>query len=87
MAVVAVDTAGDVSGVFADRCDAVMTGTAGPDDLGVIDGKCRDPCVGCMAIFTDNAGLNVVRSLARRIGTVMAARAVTCDVDVVEVRR
>ena len=87
MAVVTVITAGDVSGVFADRCDAVMTGTAGPDNLSVIDGKCRNPCVWCMAIFADNAGKNVAGILACRIGTVVAARAVACDVDVVKVRR
>lgn len=87
MAVVTVVTAGDVSGVFADRCDAVMTRTASPDNLSVVDRKSRNPRVWCMAIFADNAGKNVVRILARRIGTVVAARAVACDVDVVKVRR
>ena len=86
MAVVAVVTAGDVSGVFADRRDPIMARSAGPDNLSVIDGKSRDPCIGRMAIFADSAGKNVVRSLARCVGTVMAACTVACDVDVVKVR-
>ena len=40
-----------------------------------------------MAIFADNTGKNMVGVLAGRIRTVVAARTIACDIDVVKVCR
>lgn len=87
MAIIAVGATGDVSRMFADRCDAIMARAAGTDDLSVIDRKGRNPGIWRMAVFANNAGLNVVDSLARRVRAVVAACAVARDVDVIKVCR
>ncbi len=87
VAVIASITAGDMCGVLAGRCDAVVTGTAGSNHMHVIDSIRGRECAGVVAIFTDITCLNVSQALACRIGTVMAATAVAGNVRVVEIRR
>ena len=45
------------------------------------------PDSGIVAIFTDVTGQNMSRVLAGRVRTVMAARAIAGDIDVIKVRR
>ena len=87
MAVIAIIAAGDMRRVFADGYHTVMTRAAGPNYLGVVDCKGRNPGVWCMAIFADDTGKNMVGILARCVSAVVAARAIACDVDVVKVCR
>lgn len=87
MAVVAIFTACDMGRRLASGRHAIVAGTAGADDLHVIDGKRRCPDVRVMAVLTDVSGGNVRCVLARRFNAVVAADAVASDVDMVEVRR
>jgi len=87
VAVVAIIAAGDMRGMLAGRDDAVMTGAAGTDDLGMVDRVSRGPDVRRVAVFADVAGLDVIWRLAGRVRAVMAAKAVASDVDVIEIRR
>ena len=86
VAVIAVIAAGDMRWVFADGYHTVMTRAAGPNYLGVVDCKGRNPGVWCMAIFADDTGKNMVGILARCVSAVVAARTIARDVDVVKVR-
>ena len=87
MAVVAGIAADDVRGRFA-RCDvAVMTGATCADDLRVIDGLLRHKGDDTMAIFTNGRRLDVCAVLARRVGAVVAARAVAHNINMIEIRR
>jgi len=85
VAVIAIIAAGDMRRVFADGYHTVMTRAAGPNYLGVVDCKGRNPGVWCMAIFADDAGENMVGILVRCVRAVVAARTIACDVDVVKV--
>lgn len=67
--------------------DAVMAGRAGTEHLGVVDPYHRDPRDGVMAILTNIGRLHVTGSLTGRVGPVVAAETVACDVYVIEVRR
>ena len=87
MAVVASDAAGYVIDVFAACCYSIMARTAGTKDLSVIDQVCRSPDINAVAILTNSRCLNVHRILASRVDTVMAAGAVTADIDVIEISR
>jgi len=86
MAVLAVVTTVDMTLVLAGRDDAVVTGSAGTNHLGVFDRIDRYPHIRCVAVFADVAGLYVRLGLARGFGTVVAAEAVAGDVGVIEVR-
>ncbi len=77
MAVIASITAGDMCGVLTGRCDAVVTGSAGSNHMHVVDSVRGRECADVVAIFTNITCLNVSQILAGRIGTVMAATAVT----------
>ena len=87
VAVVTVVTAGNMRRMFADRYHTVMAGAAGADDLSVVNRIRRNPGIRCMAIFADDTGKNMVGVLARCIRTVVAARTIACDIDVVKVCR
>lgn len=87
MAVIAIIAAGDMRWVFANGYHTVMTRAASPNNLSVVDSKCRNPGVRCMAIFADDTGKNMVGVLARCIRTVVTTRAIAGDVDMVKVRR
>lgn len=85
--IVAGIAAGNVCRVLANCDDAVVTGTTGADHLGVIDHHHRREQVGCMAILAYVGRLYVGRIFARGIRTVVAANAISGDIDVIEIRR
>ena len=76
-----------VSRVFTDGCNAVMTRAAGANDLGVIDRKHGREHVGSVAVLANIAGLDVRLVFAGRFCTVVAADAIAADICVVEIRR
>ena len=86
VAVIAVNTTGDMRWVLANGNHTVMTRATSPNNLSVVDSKGRNPGVRRMAVFADNAGENMVGVLPRRVSAVVAARTISCDVDVVKVR-
>jgi len=85
--VITIIAAGDMRWVFANGYHTVMTRATSSNNLSVVNRKCRNPGVRCMAIFADNTGKNMVGVLARCIRTVVAARTIACDIDVIKVRR
>ena len=87
MTVITVVTAGEVSRIFAGRRHAVVARAAGTQYLGVVNCICGRPHIRVVAIFADVACLNVRRAFARGFSTVVAAEAIPCDVDVIEVSR
>ena len=87
MAVIAIGAARYVCRVFATGSDAVVTGAASADDVGMIDITYRDPYRWTVAIFTNVSRRNMRRILAGGFDTVVATDAITKDVHVREVRR
>ncbi len=87
VAVVAVLPAGDVRGVLAGCNDAVMTISAGAQNLCVIDTKRRYPDVWGVAVFTDVSRGNMRRILARSFDAIVTVDAVACDIGMVEIGR
>lgn len=85
MAVVAAVAAVNMVGIFAHCCQAVVTGAAQPEDLQVIDGKCRYPDIRAVAVLADIRALDVVRILAGRLRTVMTVEALAGNVHVIEI--
>lgn len=76
----------DVGWVLA-RCSyAVMTGSAAPDDLRVIDCQNRRPGVRCVAVLADVRRLDVCGCLSGRVRPVVATNAITRDVCMIECR-
>ena len=86
MAVVAGVGTRNVSRVLAGGRDAVVTGTATPDHLSVIDGHHGREDICAVAVFTDIRRQNVSRVLASCIRSVMATDTVAAYVYVVEIR-
>lgn len=87
MTVVAVVAAGNVRRVFPYRRDTVVARGASADNLCVIDRVHRCEDIGCVTVLAHITGENVRWSFAGRIGAVVAARTVTGNVDMIEVRR
>ena len=87
MTVIAVIPARDVRRVLAACNDAVMTGAAGAQYLGVVDRENRRPHIAAVTVFANIARLYVRGALARGFGAVVAAEAVARDVDMIEIRR
>ena len=87
MTFVAIAAALNVSRVFSRCRHAVMAGTAGTEDLHVIDGVSRCPDVGRVAVFTGIRRLNVLPGFACCLDAIVAIDAVSGDVDVIEVGR
>jgi len=87
VAVVAGDATGDVGWVLADGNDAVVTGTASPDYLIVINDHLGRKNICVVAVFADIRSLNVCRVLTDCVRAVMAADTGTGDVQMVEIRR
>lgn len=85
MTIVTVIAAVQVRGILARGSDAVMTGAAGPNDLGVIDCECGRENVGRVTVLTDIAGLDVRQMLSGGFSTVVAAKAIAADIHVVEI--
>lgn len=72
-------------GVFAGGRNAIVARAAGTDNLSMVDGVGRYPRIRGMAIFTNVAGLNVYRTLSGSVYAVVTTRAITGDIDVIEV--
>ncbi len=87
MAVVAVVAAVDMRRSLAGGGNAIVTRTAGPDYLRMVDREYGREDVGCVAVLADIGGLYMRRVLADGLRAVVAACAVACNVDVIEVRR
>ena len=87
MTVVTGIAARDVVLVFPGGRNAVMTGTAGADDLRVVDRNDRCEHIGCVAVLADVSRLDVRLVLAGCFGAVMAADAVVGDIRMIEIRR
>ena len=84
MAIVAVIATRNVCRVLAGRRNPVMTRAAGTNHLRMIDGIGRGPHIGVVAVLANDGRLNMRRTLARCIDTVVAVGAVACDVGVIE---
>lgn len=87
VAIVAVVAARNVCRVFANCRNAIMTGTAGAEYLGVVHRESRLEADGIVTVFTHIGGLYVHRALARSRYAVVAADAVVNDPVVVEYGR
>lgn len=87
MAIVAGVAARDMCRVLAGCGHAVVAGTTVADYLAMIDRHDRYENIRAMAVFTDIRRLNMPRVLAGRVGAVVAADAVSGDIDVVEICR
>ena len=85
--VVAGIAGGQVGRVLARCGNAIMTGAAGTDDLGMVHGEYRCEHVCRMAVLANIAGLNVRQMLAGGLGAVVAAGAVVAVVAARDVRR
>ena len=73
--------------MLTNRRDTIVAGATSAQHLGVIHGKCGRPHIRVVAIFTDVCRLYVCWAFARGFGAVVAAEAVACDVDVIEISR
>ena len=73
--------------VLTGRGDAVMTRTAGAQDVRVIDCEHRRKDISVVAVFTAVTGLDVCRVLAGRIHAVVAVNAISSDVQMIEIGR
>lgn len=74
-----------MSRLLAFSGNAVMAGDAGADNLRMVDCEDRYPDVRVVTILTHVAGLNVRIPFTLRLQAVVAADAVTRNVQVVEV--
>ena len=87
MAVIASIAAGDMCRRLAGGNDAVMTGVATAEHLGVINSHHWRKYIRRVTVLADIRGLNVCRVLADCVGTVMAAGAVAGDIHMIEICR
>ena len=87
VAVIAIVAAGHMRRRLTGCRRAIVTGSAGTDDLCMIDCRWWDPCNYAMAVFADIRGLDMSCSFAGRIGSVVTANAIARDIDMIEVRR
>ena len=87
MTVVAIVAAGDVCRVFAGCDDAIVTGAAGTQNLCVVYRVSGHPGVRVMAVFANIRRLNVSGIFAGGFRTVVAAKAVAGNANVIEIRR
>jgi hypothetical protein len=72
--------------MFADRSDTVMARAASSQNLCVVDSKCWCPYIRSVAILTDIRCQNMCGTLAYCFDTVVTTYAVTCDIQVIEIR-
>ena len=86
MTIVAIIAAVQMCWMFALGRDAVMTGTAGAQDLCMVNGRYRRPDVRIVAVFAHIAGLYMCRILTGSFRAVVATDAVASDIHVVEIR-
>lgn len=69
------------------RREAVMTGSTSTGHLGMVDGVHRRKRIAIVAVLADVGCRYVRRVFTGRIGAIVAARTIACDIDVVEVGR
>jgi len=86
VAILAGIATGNVRRVLARGDDAIMAGVAASYYLGVINSHHRREYIRGVAVFTNIRRLDVCRVLADRLSTVVAAKTVTGDVHVIEIR-
>jgi len=79
--------AGDVSGMFAGCCNAVMTRVAGADDLRVVNRIGRSEYVGIVTILASVACQNVRNTLADRVDAVMAVDTIAHNIQMIKIGR
>jgi hypothetical protein len=77
----------NVGWMFAGRRYAVVAGTAGAQHLRVIHGIGRRENTRIVAILANIGRLYVRRSFANRVNTIVAARTVIQDADMIKVSR
>ncbi len=87
VAVIAIIAAGNVRRIFPGSDRAVMAGTAGTDNLSVVDGVDRCPDNIVVAIFTNIGGLDVRWIFSGGSSAVVASRAACDDAGMIEVSR
>ncbi len=87
MAIVAVNTAGNVCRVLTDRYHAVMTGPTGTQYLRVVNGERRCPDVRVVAVLANIRRRNMCIALANSFDAIVTTDARTRDADVVEIGR
>ena len=85
MAIVAVNTAGNVCRVLTDRYHAVMTGPTGTQYLRVVNGERRCPDVRVVAVLAHIRRRNMRVALANGLHAIVTTDAISCDVHVVEI--
>ncbi len=84
MAVIAIIAAGEVGRIFTSRYRAIVTGTAGTDDLGVIDEGSRLPQRSVVAVFANISGLDMRQALTGRFHAIVTASATAGDARMVK---
>lgn len=87
MTIIAIIAACNVRRVFTRRSEAIVTGAAGAGDLCMVDKVGWRPDIRVVTVFANIGCLNMCQVLAGCFRPVVAADAVTCDVDVVKNRR
>ena len=85
MAVVAISAASDMRWGFACRNDAVVAGTAGSNNLGVVHSESWNPDIGVVAVLANFCSQNMRRVLAGRFDAVVAACAIAGDTHVIKI--
>ncbi len=69
------------------RSSSVMAGSAGSEDMCVVDRSCRIKSEGAVAVFANIARLNMCRALARGSAAIVARNAIAVNTGVIKVRR
>ena len=86
VAVIAGIAAGEVCRVLARSNYAIVTGTAGSDDLGMVDGEGGCEYVGVMAVLANVTGLNMRKILTNGVHAIVAVNAAAGDVQMIKIR-
>lgn len=84
MAVVAGFAALNVRGILAGCGRPIVAGVAGTQNVQVVYCDSRVPEIGAVAVFADIRCCDVGGTLARRVRTVVAAKAVACNICVIK---
>ncbi len=87
VAIVAIVAAVNMTDIFAVGNNTVMAGTAGANDLCVVNNNFWHEGDDVMAVLTDVRCLDMRIVLADRVRTVMATRTIANNIDVVKIRR
>ena len=87
MAIITVIVTGNMSWVFACCCNAIVTRSARSDDLRMVDRRRRYKSTRIVAILANIGRLNMAYRLADGIDSVVTARAIIDDADVIKIGR